>query len=81
MAIFEIVPPSYGAVGSRFSLIVFELECPVALVEKQVSVVVSNDGPYIVSGHVPLADEVIVANADRETVALRCMSTRVISTR
>ena len=36
--------------------------------EKQISVTVSKDGPYIVSGDVSLSEQVIVANADGESL-------------
>jgi hypothetical protein len=45
-----------------------------SLAEKQVSVTVSNDGPYIVSADAPLAEQVIVANA----VANLCNGKEVI---
>jgi hypothetical protein len=35
---------------------------------KQVSVVISKDGPYIVSGDAPLSDEIIGANAEGESI-------------
>jgi len=38
---------------------------------QQVSVTVSKDGPYIVSGNVPLAKQVIVANADGDSLQWR----------
>jgi CDGSH-type Zn-finger protein len=39
--------------------------------EKQISVTVSKDGPYIVSGDAPLSEQVIVANADGESLQWR----------
>jgi uncharacterized protein (AIM24 family) len=36
--------------------------------EKQVFVTVSKDGPYIVSGNAQLAEQVIVANANGESL-------------
>jgi hypothetical protein len=38
---------------------------------KQVSVVISKDGPYIVSGDAPLSDEIIGANAEGESIKWR----------
>ena len=35
---------------------------------KQVSVVISRDGPYIVSGDAPLTEEIIGANAEGESM-------------
>jgi CDGSH-type Zn-finger protein len=39
--------------------------------KKYVSVTVSKDGPYIVSGDVPLAEQVIVANAEGDSLQWR----------
>ena len=39
--------------------------------KKQISVTVSKDGPYIVSGDAPLSEQVIVANADGESLQWR----------
>ena len=39
--------------------------------EKQVFVTVSKDGPYIVSGNARLAEQVIVANANGESLHLQ----------
>ena len=35
---------------------------------KQVSVVISKEGPYIVSGDTPLSDEIIGANSEGESI-------------
>jgi CDGSH-type Zn-finger protein len=40
----------------------------VASVKGQVSVVVSKDGPYIVSGKAPIAEEIIGANAEGDSI-------------
>src|SRR6201987_5601038 len=42
-----------------------------ASAKKQISVTVSKDGPYIVSGDAPLSEQVIVANADGESLQWR----------
>jgi CDGSH-type Zn-finger protein len=42
-----------------------------SLAEKQVSVTISKDGPYIVLGDAPLAEQVIVANAAGESLQWR----------
>jgi CDGSH-type Zn-finger protein len=42
-----------------------------SLAKKQVSVTVSKDGPYIVTGDAPLAEQVIVANAAGESLQWR----------
>ena len=39
--------------------------------KKQISVTVSKDGPYIVSGDAPLSEQVIVANADGKSLQWR----------
>ena len=39
--------------------------------KQQISVTVSKDGPYIVSGDAPLSEQVIVANADGESLQWR----------
>jgi CDGSH-type Zn-finger protein len=43
----------------------------VASAKAQVSVVVSKDGPYIVSGDAPLSEEIIGANAEGESIKWR----------
>ena len=40
-------------------------------VNAQVSIVISKDGPYVVSGDAPLTDEIIGANAEGESVEWR----------
>src|ERR1700731_2354365 len=37
-------------------------------VKEQISVVIAKDGPYIVSGDAPLAEEIIGANAEGESI-------------